>query len=74
MLWFVINVLRIFVGLIIFLSGILILIRTAALSKNLSNPLELGATWESFAFVACKLSSVIFDLTKDQEDFDELFC
>jgi len=46
------NVFEYFICLIIFLSGILILIRTAALSKNLSNPLELGATWESFAFVA----------------------
>lgn len=39
------------VGVIIFSSGILVLIKTAALSKNLSNPLQLFASWESYTFV-----------------------
>jgi Ion transport protein len=41
--------------LVIFLGGILMLVRTANISNHLSNPLELGATWESYAFVSCKI-------------------
>lgn len=39
-------------GLVIFLGGILILTRTAAISVHMSNPLELGVTWETYAFVS----------------------
>ncbi|KAK4010715.1 two pore calcium channel protein 1 [Daphnia magna] len=41
-----------FVCLVIFLGGILILTRTAAISVHMSNPLELGVTWETYAFVS----------------------
>lgn len=41
-------------AVVILLGGILMLTRTAALSKHLANPLELSVTWEAYAFVSCK--------------------
>ena len=52
-----------FSGLVIFLGGILMLVRTANISNHLSNPLELGATWESYAFVSCKILLILLNCT-----------
>ncbi|XP_046456240.1 two pore calcium channel protein 1-like [Daphnia pulex] len=41
-----------FVSVVIFLGGILMLTRTAAISVHMSNPLELGVTWETYAYVS----------------------
>lgn len=46
------NFFEYFICVIIFTSGILVLVKTAALSKNLTNPLELFASWESYVFVS----------------------
>ena len=44
-----------FLAFVIFLGGILMLTRTASLSEHMSNPLELGVTWETYAFVSCNI-------------------
>ncbi len=41
-----------YLAVVIFLGGILMLTRTAAISVHMSNPLELGVTWETYAYVS----------------------
>ena len=60
-------------GVIIFTSGILVLVKTAALSKNLTNPLELFASWESYVFVSSThfpALSISLIFTLNPTDFD----
>ena len=47
-------------GIVIFLDGILMLTRTALSSEHMSNPLEFGVTWETYAFISCNTILYVF--------------